>query len=137
MVDLPIKGGCLCGAIRYEISEVPENMGLCYCHSCQRETGSSYLTYMFIPENTFALTGELNWYTTTGGSGKPVHRGSCPKCGALVMGRPEVVPGFCSVMGGSLDDTALFQPKVALWVEDAPAWVTIDPALKQFRRNPE
>ena len=34
------QGGCLCGAVRYEILSDPEVTGVCYCSSCRRLSGS-------------------------------------------------------------------------------------------------
>ena len=130
-------GGCLCGAIRYTLRGEAESMGLCYCKSCQRETGTSCLNFLWIKEHHVSLTGQLHWYTTIGGSGNPVRRGFCPTCGSVVMGKPEVVPNMCSIMAGSLDDSSIFKPTVALWTSEAPAWVTIDPSIHQFKQNPE
>ncbi|AZQ69364.1 GFA family protein [Silicimonas algicola] len=36
-------GGCLCGAVRFEATEVPETFGACHCEMCRRWTGSALL----------------------------------------------------------------------------------------------
>ena len=35
----PQTGGCQCGAIRYEVNEVPQLVYTCHCTECQRLTG--------------------------------------------------------------------------------------------------
>ncbi len=39
-IDKPetITGGCLCGVVRYEVSEPPSGGGTCHCRTCQRAT---------------------------------------------------------------------------------------------------
>ncbi len=39
---MPITGGCLCGAVRYEANELPSKGVVCHCHVCQRTTGSAF-----------------------------------------------------------------------------------------------
>ncbi len=42
------KGGCLCGAITYEVSSDPINMWNCHCDDCRRATGASFATNVFV-----------------------------------------------------------------------------------------
>jgi hypothetical protein len=41
MPELPLTGGCLCGAVRYEISEPLVSANYCHCTRCQRRTGTA------------------------------------------------------------------------------------------------
>ena len=41
MAELPLTGGCLCGGVRYEISEPLVSAGYCHCTRCQRRTGTA------------------------------------------------------------------------------------------------
>src|ERR687888_233978 len=41
MPELPLTGGCLCGAVRYEITEPLVFAGYCHCTRCQRRTGTA------------------------------------------------------------------------------------------------
>ncbi len=33
---MPITGGCMCGAVRYEATEPPQEVGYCHCRMCQK-----------------------------------------------------------------------------------------------------
>jgi hypothetical protein len=39
----PATGGCLCGAVRLSITELPGSFGACHCEMCRRWTGSAFL----------------------------------------------------------------------------------------------
>ncbi len=41
-MKLPQTGGCQCGAIRYEITEEPQQVYACHCRDCQRLTSSAF-----------------------------------------------------------------------------------------------
>ncbi|HEY6017794.1 MAG TPA: GFA family protein, partial [Gaiellaceae bacterium] len=41
MPDLPLTGGCLCGGVRFEVSEPLLGAGYCHCTRCQRRTGTA------------------------------------------------------------------------------------------------
>ena len=43
-------GGCLCGAIRYEVTAEPIRTFCCHCDSCRKATGSAFATNVFIKE---------------------------------------------------------------------------------------
>ena len=40
MSELPLTGGCLCGAVRFEIDAPLVNASWCHCTRCQRRTGT-------------------------------------------------------------------------------------------------
>src|SRR3954451_14955169 len=41
MSDLPLTGGCLCGGVRFEVTEAPVTALYCHCTRCQRRTGTA------------------------------------------------------------------------------------------------
>lgn len=45
MTEIVRRGGCACGAVRYEVRGEPTVVGLCHCADCRRESGSAFLYY--------------------------------------------------------------------------------------------
>ena len=41
-MKLPLIGGCVCGSVRYEISQNPTRIYACHCTDCQRATTSAF-----------------------------------------------------------------------------------------------
>ena len=39
--DLPLKGGCNCGAVRFEVTEPLVLASYCHCTRCQRRSGAA------------------------------------------------------------------------------------------------
>jgi len=41
MLEPPLTGGCLCGGVRFEVTEPLRDAGYCHCTRCQRRTGNA------------------------------------------------------------------------------------------------
>ena len=52
-----LSGGCLCGAVRYEIEHKPKAVCTCHCTDCQRLTGSAFSMAILVPAEMFPLMG--------------------------------------------------------------------------------
>ena len=53
-----IKGGCLCGAVTYEVAGDPIFVGHCACANCQKATGGGHSTVAAFPEPQVTTHGE-------------------------------------------------------------------------------
>lgn len=67
-----LSGGCMRGAVRYEISEPPMFQGLRHCNRCRPQSGSALSTVIFIKRFTLRLGGETKAFEDVGVSAKPV-----------------------------------------------------------------
>src|SRR5689334_8632904 len=69
-------GGCLCGAIRYEVSAEPIMMFNCHCRDCQRSTGGAFTPVVYVPAKAFKITkGSARYYSTASDMGGHNKRG--------------------------------------------------------------
>lgn len=50
-------GGCLCGAVRFTATDVPEKIGICHCKMCRRWTGGAFIAAT-VPTDKVRWTGE-------------------------------------------------------------------------------
>ena len=81
---MPITGGCMCGAIRYEATEPPQQGGYCHCRMCQKWTGNLFMSYAMFRSASFQFTqGEPKFYQ----SSALVERGFCANCGTQLCDR--------------------------------------------------
>lgn len=124
-----IEGGCLCGAIRYQITAEPVYQTLCYCTDCQTISGAAGYAAFGVPmENLRVIKGKPAKYSVRADSGRINTRVFCPVCGTRVFALLEEL-GVASVNGLSLDDKEHFQPATINLPESAPSWCQIDCAL--------
>ena len=117
-----ITGGCLCGALRYRAEGEPLFQGLCHCRNCQRLGGGGHVGVLCFDAANVTVEGATRPYATTGGSGRTATRFSCPTCHSIVYGTAEVMPGLINLYAGSLDDTSVFKPQIAIFTRSRPPW---------------
>jgi hypothetical protein len=56
-MKLPQTGGCLCGKIRYEITEAPQLVYTCHCVDCQRLMSSAFSMAVIVTDVAFRIAG--------------------------------------------------------------------------------
>ncbi len=133
--QIPITGGCLCGVIRYESGEPPIKSGTCHCRSCQKSTGSAFMTVAGFPRSAFRFTsGEPKLYR----SSSIMDNGFCSNCGSLLFAQYLVqTPGFDSdivfVQLGTLDHPEAVSLDFHYGVETQLPWVHFDDDLPRTR----
>jgi len=133
-----LRGGCACGAIRYDCTSEPMLSVLCHCRDCQRSTGSGYAAELVVLESGFSFVkGAPRYYAVTGDSGNTVRRGFCPDCGNPLVADSSGRPGFLAIQAGSLDDPTLFHPTHHVYASSAQPWDHIGPKLTAFSRIPD
>jgi len=131
-----MTGGCLCGAVRYEVAADPVYTGHCHCRSCQRSSGAGHSTYVGVPLAALTVRGETRFYAATGGSGLQALRHFCPVCGSQLFGTAEMDPGTATLYAGSLDDPSAIRPDDAINVRSRQPWDRIAGGLPEFDGMP-
>jgi len=116
-------GGCLCGAVRYELTAEPITTMVCNCSNCQRSSGSALSTIALVARDALKVEGELKGYEYAGDSGNKLEINFCPNCGAPVLLYIRRMPDVVSIKVGSFDDTSWFKPKVSLYTDSAQSWL--------------
>jgi len=111
-----ITGGCLCGAVRYEVSQLPDD-----------DVGYFVIFSGSCSAGTFKFTrAEPKYYK----SSEWAERGFCPECGTPLVMRSS--DGF-GVMIGSLDCPQDFPPTSHTGIESQVPWLKINDDLPRWR----
>ena len=131
------RGGCACGAIRYEISAEPIFMNDCQCRDCQHRSGTGHGSYLtFASRKDVKLQGTATGWDVAGDSGNMKTHAFCPACGSPVYLTFQAMPDLFTVHAASLDDPGRYKPQVVTYRMRGHAWDHIDPALPQFEKMP-
>jgi len=124
-----LTGSCLCGQVTFRTDAQPITQLVCHCSSCQKQTGSSFSTIMGLPGDRLTVDGETKSYTSTGGSGAPLQRHFCPKCGSGIYSDVGVVPGMVMIRAGNLDDPSVFAPDAHIHCGQKSHWLDLGDAV--------
>jgi hypothetical protein len=125
VVDLPLPGGCLCGAIRYRLNAAPLLVYACHCHDCQTRSGSAFALTVVVRTADLEIAGEPEVARMTSPSGRELNHSFCPECRVRVLVRAVAAPDYASLRAGTFDDASWAVPVAQLYVESAIPWAII------------
>src|SRR2546423_10596443 len=132
MGDFPLTGGCLCGGVRYEVTEPLVRAGYCHCTRCQRRTGTAASIQARVPPGALRIvSGEelLRSYQPPEGFAKVF----CSVCGSSMWSRHPDDPDVISVRLGTFDADPGIRPEFRQFVAYAAPWEPIpDDGLPRF-----
>ena len=134
---MPHSGQCFCGQVHVTIDAEPLGCRACWCRDCQYIASGSATVNVLFPEEAVRFTGEITRLEKTADSGNKVERGFCPTCGSQMYSRtiePKGQP--IRIRAGTLDDPELIAPQGLIWVDSAPSWATLDPAIPHHSKGP-
>lgn len=131
-----MKGGCLCGAIRYETKRAPSYSGFCHRRDCQRVTGTGHCCYMIFDRSDVIATGDYRSYRTVAANGNISVRHFCDTCGSQIFGSGLPDDGRLTIYAGTLDDLSEFKPTDAIFTRSRPEWDRAAMALQECEALP-
>ena len=115
----PIKGGCFCGNIRYEIAQAEYPVANCHCSMCRKASGAPYVTWLIATKESFKYTQGSPAELQSSADGK---RFFCDKCGTPVVCINESHPDIVDVTVGSLDQPEAFKPTMDVMEDTRLPW---------------
>ena len=107
-------GGCLCGAVRYEIKGALRDSIACHCVQC-RKTSGHYVSATAVHKLDFEITEDrgLKWYQ----SSSYVKRGFCNACGSSLFWDMDD-RDLMGIMSGTLDGETGIKTSTHIYVGD-------------------
>jgi len=132
-----LRGGCLCGALRYEIDVPLGPIVLCHCGSCRRASGSAFAANASLRADGFRwLAGREALVEHESSPGKT--RAFCRACGSPLYSAHVSRPGELRVRLGTLDAGADpgAGPAAHIWVGEKAPWHEIHDDLPRFDAEP-
>ena len=131
------KGSCLCGAIEYEVQEIPGKVYNCHCSQCRKSHGAAFATQAFAHGETLRFTrGEehLKEYRQHAGHGGI--RAFCSHCGSRLMNYFPDKQIYLSVALSSVDSGFDGKPVAHAFVGSKASWHQPSDDIPSFEAIP-
>jgi hypothetical protein len=119
-----LHGSCLCGGVKFELTEAPETLRYCHCASCKKLSGSIGTVNARVPASTIRIVeGEdlLQTYQPPEGTAKTF----CLSCGSNLFGGGWPEREIASVRASAIDDPLDARPSVHVFVRSVAEWETL------------
>jgi hypothetical protein len=124
------NGGCLCGAVRYQIRGALRGAIACHCGQCRRTSGHHAAMTSALSSNiTLTPSDGLTWYR----SSDAAERGFCGVCGSNLFWRPTG-EDRTAITAGSLDTPTNITLIEHIFVADKSDYYAIDDDLPKKDR---
>lgn len=111
-------GGCLCGAIRYEVRGPLRDVLVCHCSECRRWSGHLFAATAARREDFVLLREDTLRWIASPASETQARRGFCTECGSSLFwdaADRETI----SIAAGSLDQPTGLRIAGHTYVDDA------------------
>ena len=124
-----LRGGCWCGAVRYEVADEFLYAWNCHCSRCRAATGSAFKALAGIDRDKLEITEGADALLVTGDD--VLNDTRCGSCRSFLF---SVVRGgaYVHVGLGSLIDTPSIRPSAHIFVGSKAPWFEITDDLPQF-----
>jgi hypothetical protein len=120
-----VTGGCLCGSVRYEVTEPLVSASYCHCTRCQRRTGTAASAQARTAPGALRVTSgeELVREWVPPGAGWP--KCFCSACGGALWSKSRDEPVIYSIRLGTFDADPGMRPEYRQYVAYAASWEPI------------
>ena len=127
-VSVSATGGCLCGAVSFEIRGSLRGVVACHCSQCRRTHGH-FAAYTQCRTNELEFTEDrgLKWYV----SSDQAKRGFCQECGASLFWQPAGASDT-SVSAGCLNQPSGLRQVGHIYCDDIADYYTLSDELPKY-----
>jgi len=130
-----LTGSCLCGTVKYQVTNLNPKMGHCHCSMCRKFHGAAFATFGEVASEDFRwLTGEsaLKVFIADNGTARKF----CSQCGAsLIFKSKNDQATTVEFTLGTLDSDINQYPDSHIFVGSKANWFEISDDLPQFNQG--
>jgi len=130
--ETKMTGGCMCGAVRYEVSGAPFLVSHCHCLSCRKHNGGPVVTLAGYQTSQVSFGGdERKIYESSAGVG----RAFCGKCGTPLTWEGDAGGELGQIVEfhlSTFDDPEALVPTGHAFYDERISWFDIADDLPRF-----
>jgi hypothetical protein len=121
-MDNHLTGECLCGTVKFSVTDRFKTFYQCHCKQCQQLTGSAFASNILTaPDNIEWLSGQAN-ITNYEHSSREFSKAFCKACGSAL---PFINKAKTSLVvpAGSLNELPNIQPQANIFTSEEACWL--------------
>ncbi len=136
MSELDLRGGCLCGAVRYEIRGSESRFWHCHCSRCRKSSGAGHASNILLkPESAEWTAGKEKLKVFKVPDARHFAVVFCSECGSPL---PRVAPdmSIAVVPAGTLDEDPGLRPEARIFQGSRAEWSCDDSEVPGYETYP-
>ncbi len=134
---MKLTGGCMCGAVRYELNSEPFDCGWCHCRTCQLNSGAPAMVFASVPYDDFVWIQGADKVRSVRSSAFG-HRAFCGTCGTPLLMMVDHHPRTVDFSVSTLDRPEAIAPAFHIFWGSKISWFEPKdelPRYEKFRRE--
>ena len=131
-VNTVVRGSCLCGGVRFEVTPPFIRANHCHCSRCRKHSGTAVCTQARVWREQFKLLrGDA--LIRVYGEGQGAVKAFCSVCGSSLFGGHWPHGRQVSIRMGAFDDDPGIAPQFHTYVGSKAPWDRIHDDLPQYQ----
>ncbi len=126
-----VRGGCLCGGVRFTVTMPTLFCGHCHCSMCRRNHGAAYVTWIAAPRSQVVVDAGADLLTRYESS-EHGSRSFCSRCGSSLFCESSRHPDVVDVPLANMDGPIDRLPESHIYFDDRASWTPIADALPRL-----
>jgi len=128
-----LTGGCMCGAVRYELTSDPFDCGWCHCRTCQLNSGAPAMVFASVPHGDLVWTKGADRVRSVRSSNFG-HREFCGACGTPLLMKVDHQSETADLSVATLDEPGAVSPGFHIFWGSRIAWAEPKDELPRHER---
>lgn len=125
------QGSCLCGKIKFTLSDEISDIIYCHCSQCRKAQGSAFATNANVKEKSFNFVSGENNLTAFKYSNEQT-KYFCKTCGSPVMSKNSGSPDTVRIRLGTIESDITERPEAHIFVSSKANWENISDNIPQY-----
>ena len=128
----PVRGSCLCGGVRFEVTGPFLRASHCHCSRCRKHSGAAVSTQGRVRREHFHLLAGAGLIRVFAPAPGAAVKAFCSVCGSSLFGGHWPHGRQVSIRMGAFDDDPGIAPQFHTYVGSKAPWDRIDDDLPQY-----
>ncbi len=131
-----LTGECLCGRVKFSVTDSFKAFYQCHCRQCQQLSGTAFASNLFTSPDNIEWHGDQKQITNCEHPSREFSKSFCRTCGSAL---PFVNKTKTSLIvpAGSLNELPDIQPQANIFTSEEACWLKSGLQARHFSGFPE